>query len=282
MKGIEEIHVMDSYLADNMKFALCCSGSKGNCFVLEENDCRLVIDCGSTKRRLEQSFRELGFSVKDVDACLITHHHKDHLSQIKMFNMVDVYSGQVIEGIKKFNLLTPLESFEIKGIKITPIPLSHDAENTLGFVFETKKEKLVYITDTGYINTVYIPLLYDADYIVLESNHDIEMLMNSNRPHFIKSRIYSDNGHLCNEDCAATIEAIITSRTKEIILAHLSEEANTPQRALEVSVNALLNKKEHLHPNLVVMAAVQYEMIQGGSDYEEDSYCSNRCFVGLE
>lgn len=265
-----------------MKFTLCCSGSKGNSFVLEEEDCKIIIDCGSTRKYLETSYREIGLSVTDVDACLITHHHSDHIGQIKMFENCEVYSAVKIDGLKNFHLLKPSDYFTIKGVKITPIPLSHDAENTMGFIMETDEEKLVYITDTGYINTSYINLLYDADYIVLESNHDIEMLMNTKRPHFLKSRIYSDIGHLCNEDCAATLAAIVTRRTKQIFLAHISQEANTQQKALEVSVEELLKKKSELNPNLVICAAGQYEIIQGGKGYEETINSSACCIIGME
>lgn len=265
-----------------MKFTLCCSGSKGNSFVFEENDCRLVIDCGSTKKYLLESYREIGLNINEVDACLVTHHHSDHISQIKIFEDCDIYSAVHIEGIKKFHLLKPSDYFTIKGVKITPIPLSHDAEKTMGFILETSKEKLVYITDTGYINTSYISLLYDADYIILESNHDIEMLMKTKRPHFLKSRIYSDSGHLCNEDCAATLAAIVTQRTKQIFLAHISQEANTQQKALEVSVEELMKKKNELNPSLVICAAGQYEIIRGGQGYEETISSCACCVIGME
>ncbi len=263
-----------------MTFSLCCSGSKGNCFVLKYSDCILVIDCGSTKRRIEKSFNELGFSVEDVDACLITHQHTDHVSQVQLFSKTNVYSSKEIDDIDSIPLQS-LQSFSIKGIKITPIELSHDAEKTMGFIFESKEEKLVYITDTGYLNQDYIPLLYDATYIILESNHDIGMLMNTNRPHFIKSRIYSDNGHLCNEDCAEILSDIVTLNTKQIVLAHLSEEANTPQQALKVSVNKLMEKKDKLHPSLTIMVAKQYEMLQGGHQYEEKILDSIHCLIGM-
>lgn len=263
-----------------MKFALCCSGSKGNCFVLEQDDCLLVVDCGSTKRRIEQSFSELNLNLSDVDACLLTHQHKDHSSQIKMFSNTTIYSSKPVDG-QTVEIISSLNSFNIKGIKITPIELSHDDEKTMGFIFESKEEKLVYITDTGYLNQSYFPLLKNATYIILESNHDIDMLMKTNRPHFTKSRIYSDNGHLCNEDCAEILESIVGSETKQIVLAHLSEEANTPQKALEVSVNQLMNKKEVLHPELTIMISSQYKLIQGGIRHEKSALDCTYCLIGM-
>ena len=168
-------------------------------------------------------------------------------------------------------------------MKVTTIPLSHDAERTVGFVFQTYNEKLVYITDTGYINTSHISLLYDADYIIIESNHDTEMLMKCNRPYFIKSRISSDYGHLNNEDCAYTLEAIVTSNTKEIILAHISQDANTYEKALSVNVNHLLKtKKEDLNKNLRMVAAQQFEIVSGGLRYEKVDNCSSLSFTNME
>ncbi|MBQ5414575.1 MAG: hypothetical protein IIU22_00160, partial [Firmicutes bacterium] len=89
------------------------------------------------------------------------------------------------------------------------------------------------ITDTGYIRDAVIPLLKGADYIILESNHDTEMLMKTSRPMFLKMRIAGDSGHLCNEDCAAVLRKIVTSKTKMVVLAHISQQANTREKALE-------------------------------------------------
>ncbi|WP_332618438.1 MBL fold metallo-hydrolase [Anaerorhabdus sp.] len=272
---------MDSWRV-NMKFALCCSGSKGNSFVLQDDDCTLVIDCGSTRRHLELSYQKLNVILNDVDACLITHHHVDHISQIKMFKNTEVYSASPLDDCIMFHLVKPFQSFDVKHLTITPLPLSHDAENTVGYVIENGSEKLVYITDTGYLNESYYELLVGADYIVLESNHDIKMLMESRRPHFVKQRIFSDNGHLCNENCAEVLEQIVTKNTKQIFLAHISEEANTRQKALEVNTEALLKKKDCLNADLVIVAAGQYELVQGGKDNEEISHSANCCSLGME
>ena len=150
---------------------------------------------------------------------------------------------------------------------MTPLPLSHDAENTVGFVLETAQEKLVYITDTGYVREECVPLIADADYYVMESNHDVGMLMQTRRPYPIKMRILSDSGHLCNEDCAHLLTRLVTPRTRSIFLAHLSEEANQPQLAWQVSADAL--KQCACRKDLVLKAAGQYEILMGGCRYEE-------------
>jgi phosphoribosyl 1,2-cyclic phosphodiesterase len=264
-----------------MKFALCCSGSKGNSFVLQDKDCTLVIDCGSTRKYLENCYRELGIEIDDVDACLVTHQHVDHVSQIQMFKNKEVYSALEINGCKNLHILEPFESFQIKKLQITPLPLSHDAEKTMGFVIESETEKLVYITDTGYLNESYYSYLIGADYIILESNHDLKMLMESRRPHFVKQRIFSDNGHLCNENCAEVLMNIVTEKTKQIFLAHISDEANTRQKALKVNTEALM-KKKNLNKDLVIIASDQFVMVQGGEGNEKVSHSSHCCALGLE
>ncbi|MEG0176778.1 MBL fold metallo-hydrolase [Anaerorhabdus sp.] len=269
-------------LRANMKFSMCCSGSKGNSFVLQDEDCILVIDCGSTRRHLELSYQKCNINLDDVDACLITHHHVDHISQIKMFKNKEVYSACPIDDCFHFHLVKPFEKIMIKHLIITPLALSHDAENTVGYVIENEIEKLVYITDTGYLNESYYERLLGADYIIMESNHDIKMLMESKRPHFVKQRIFSDSGHLCNENCAEILEQIVTKNTKQIILAHISEEANTRQKALEVNTEMLMRHKDCLNPHLTIVAAGQYELVQGGNGNEEISYSNYCCSLGLE
>lgn len=241
-----------------------------------------MIDCGSTRRHLELSYQKLNVKLDDVDACLITHHHVDHISQIKMFKNTEVYSASPLDDCFLFHLVKPFEAFQVKHLTITPLPLSHDAENTVGYVIENGLEKLVYITDTGYLNESYYEKLTGADYIILESNHDIKMLMESKRPHFVKQRIFSDSGHLCNENCAEILEKIVTENTKQIFLAHISEEANTRQRALEVNTEALMKKKNCLNTDLILIAAGQFELVQGGEGNEKISRSSNCCSLGLE
>lgn len=265
-----------------MKYYLLESGSKGNCFVLQEGKRTIVIDCGGTSKYLKDSFKKLNISFSDVDVLLISHTHIDHISQLSLFKNNLVYSPVKLEKRTDAKIMKPLGYFMVDNIKVTPIPLSHDTSITLGFIFETKKEKLVYITDTGYLNKNYINRLKGADYIILESNHDVEMLMSSSRPHHIKQRIFSDTGHLCNEDCALILEKIVSENTKDILLAHISLEANTYEKALEVNVNHLINSGCLLNKDLRIVAAKQFEIVAGGKLYEENNSYNYNSNVNLE
>ncbi len=263
-----------------MKFALLASGSKGNCFLLWDEALFLMVDCGSTKRWLTQAFQEVHADPADLDAVFITHDHSDHVSQLKMFSDHVIYSP--VELAFDSIRVKSEEKITLRHMTVTPLALSHDARNTTGYVFQTWQEKLVYITDTGYLKDSYLPLLKGADYIILESNHDVGMLMNTSRPYMLKQRIASDSGHLCNEDCAAVLDAIVTEKTKMVVLAHISQQANTYEQALSVSRDVLLNHKGTLNKDLVLKAAEQFEIIKGGTWNEETDGSMHCCAVGLE
>lgn len=264
-----------------MKFSLLCSGSKGNSFLLEDDGTKVLIDCGSTKKYLMEALEKNDTHVEDLDALIITHDHSDHISQIKHFKDIDIYSPVEIDDIETFSV-RPLQKFNINNLIFTPIALSHDAPNTTGYIIEDGIEKLVYVTDTGYINERYIPFMKSPDYIVLESNHDVDMLMRTSRPQFLKQRIYSDEGHLNNEDCAQVLDRVVDENTKMIILAHISQEANTREKALETSREVLKKHDGKLHEDCILCAAGQFEMIQKGETNEEVDPGSLSCPIGLE
>lgn len=244
-----------------MKYYSLASGSKGNCFVVQTNESTVVIDCGSTKKHLINSFTKIDINYTQVDALLITHGHIDHVSQAKLFVNIPIFSPVAFNNGQGYQQVVPFMPFHINELTITPIPLSHDSEVTVGYIIEDAYEKMVYITDTGYIKNTLIPIIKDAHYIVLESNHDPEMLMNSRRPHGIKTRILSDNGHLSNQACAEVLKKIVSLKTKEIVLAHLSDEANSAAIAFKTSFDLLSS----LGYFPVLKIASQFEIVTGGS-----------------
>lgn len=241
-----------------LKFSLLASGSKGNCCVITNEDTKIVIDCGSTQKYLRQSFETINQDISSLDACLITHTHSDHISCLKLFQHLPVYAEEDL-GIRTQTMIQPDECFTIRSMKIESIRLSHD-HKCLGYIIEDQDEKLVYITDTGYLKEQYYEKIKDADYYIFESNHDLRMLIQSRRPEYVKNRIRSANGHLCNEDCAKHLKKCITSRTKKIVLAHISEEANTKQQALSVVKEALME----LNYPCEIVASGQFEIVHGG------------------
>jgi phosphoribosyl 1,2-cyclic phosphodiesterase len=247
-----------------MKYYLLASGSRGNCCIIQAGDTRLVIDCGTTRKYLTHSFHNLEIDYTQVDGVLLTHNHIDHVSAIKMFAKTDIYSPFVIEERPDAMRIIPYEPFTIGEIAVTPIPLSHDAGLTVGFVLRHQNQTLVYVTDTGYVREHDFEAFKNADYYIFESNHDPEMLMRTKRPIFTKNRILSDNGHLCNQDSADILSRLIGTTTKEIVLAHLSQEANDEFLAYLTLFKTLQNDHPTLFLQLSVRCAKQYETISGG------------------
>lgn len=264
-----------------MRFALLASGSKGNCFIVRDGSTRLVIDCGSTLKYLRSCFSALQVNRDKISAVLITHDHSDHIAQIRHFAGYKMYSPVDIADICRANVVSRMP-FSVGSLTITPLALSHDARNTSGYIIENGQEKLVYITDTGYVNESYLPLIAGADYYVMESNHDPAMLMRTRRPQYLKARIYSDQGHLCNQDCADILSRCITPATRMIILAHISQEANTRELALETTASQLRKQPEKIGRDLVVCAAGQFEMIRKGDSDEEMDPGTVCWFAGME
>ncbi len=243
-----------------MRIDLLCSGSKGNSCLIRHNNSSILIDCGSTKKYLMNSFEKVGARVDDLNGVLVTHAHTDHVSQLKHFKNYGVYSYCELKDALNKNNITPTQNFDIQNFHIQVLGLSHDAPNTIGFVIECDGKKLVYVTDTGYIPNQIKPQIENADYYIFESNHDINTLLHTNRPMFLKQRILSDSGHLNNEDSSINLLNVINSNTRRIILAHLSEEANTPDLALNTFHDVTLKKDIHLQ-NVDVLAAKQFEIM---------------------
>ena len=247
-----------------MKFYVFESGSKGNCTLITSNGHSLMIDNGLTKKKTISKLQEVDKKIEDIEALLLTHSHVDHIAGINVFSDEIIYSTKFT--YKNTNIdhqLVPFKEYEIAGFKVTCVPTSHDSQGSCGFIIEDDKEKLVYITDTGYIYERVVDMIIDATYYIFESNHNVRMLMNTNRPQTLKKRIMGDYGHLSNIDSANYLCDIVGDGTKEIVLAHLSEEANSPDQALvdlmEVFADRGVDNSKYL-----IRCASQKETLIGG------------------
>ena len=229
-----------------MKVCVIASGSKGNCCYIETQQAKILIDIGLNSLTTERKLKEKNIDPDEIDAILITHTHKDHVEGLRVFNKKHKAKAYLTEIMyKELNQeLTNYEfidnKLEIKDLTITTIKTSHDAEDSNGYIIESENKSLVYITDTGYINIKNHKLLKNKTIYVLESNHDVEMLMNNpNYPYHLKQRILGDKGHLSNKDSSYYLKKFIGKDTKHIILAHLSEHNNTDELALKTLTETL-------------------------------------------
>ena len=223
-----------------MKFCVLASGSKGNCTYIEIKNHKFLIDIGINFLNLSKKLNEINVRPDEIEGIFITHSHVDHIngltSMIKKVNPKIFISEKTKNELKfeidNYKLISDLITFDEFNIKT--IKLSHDVAECLGYIFD---DKMVYITDTGYINKNYYQDLSNKKAYIIESNHDIDMLMESDRPYFLKMRILGDEGHISNKDCGYYLSKFIGNETKHIVLAHLSENNNTKEKALATVFN---------------------------------------------
>ena len=250
-----------------MKFIILASGSKGNStLIVNDKGDLLLIDVGISYKEIKEKINRYGYDVNDIKNVLITHEHDDHIRSINSFSSAKIYSIKDISVANSY--VEKYKEIYIDGFYVTAIPLSHDVK-CCGYIIKDEEEKLVYITDTGYINYKNISHITNADYYIFESNHNVPLLMETNRPFYIKSRILGDEGHLSNEVASETLCDIIGNKTKQIYLAHLSREANTKEMALNTFYNTAKEKNICLN-NIFVNAADQNIELIGGK-YEKIS-----------
>ena len=231
-----------------MKISVLASGSKGNCTYIASNNTKILIDAGMSNLYIEKKLILLGVNPNDINFIFITHTHTDHIAGLKVF--LKKHHPKVFLTQDMYNelhdILNDYEILENKvllnDLEIDYFKTSHDTDS-VGYIVKNNEKEIVYVTDTGYINVKNLKKINNKDLYIFESNHDIEMLMNNpNYPYQIKQRILGDKGHLSNNQCHEYLKKIIGNKTKYIVLAHLSEQNNDPQIALN-NLNDIENIK---------------------------------------
>lgn len=227
-----------------MRVVVLSSGSKGNTTYVETENVRLLIDFGNSCKYVCDRLKEIGVDPNSIDGIMLSHTHSDHIKGLKVFEAK--YEKRVYMGrrmIEELDYLTNYEfvddEFLIKDLKVTVIHTSHDAVDSRGYLCDDGKSSMVQITDTGYINQRYFEILKNRDFYVMESNHDIEMLNNGPYSFLLRQRILGDKGHLSNYDSAKYLGEFIGEKTKSVVLAHLSMDNNTYDKAYETLVERL-------------------------------------------
>jgi len=222
-----------------MRFAVLSSGSKANCTYLEVGETRLLIDCGMSAKETERRLADLAIDPASLNAILVTHEHYDHVRGLSVFTRrwkTPVFANEKtaervhgVGGIQHFETGHP---FELGCVKVSPVSITHDVVEPVGFVVEARGLKFAQFTDLGKSTPLVRASLMGANAVVLESNYDIELLRSCSYPWDLKARIASAHGHLSNEGAAELLEATIHRDLWHVVLGHLSENSNTPEHAL--------------------------------------------------
>ena len=244
-----------------MKIKTLASGSKGNCTIVLCEDTNIIIDMGISYLTLKRSLEENSLSLDNFSGILITHCHNDHikgLASLIKHTQLNVYIPEAMyESLKEYvpypKCIFVEDEFYINDVKIELIHTSHDAPYSVGFIIEKNNKSIVYVTDTGYINRKYLAKMVGKNAYLIESNHDERMLMDGPYPRYLKERVISDRGHLSNKTTAKYLKKIVNSNTNHIILAHLSENNNTEEKALEAI------HEEELDKAITITIARQHE-----------------------
>ncbi|MFA5602412.1 MAG: MBL fold metallo-hydrolase [Bacilli bacterium] len=250
-----------------MKISVLASGSKGNVTYIEHNNTKILIDLGMNKKYVENKLKELGINPNDINAILISHTHSDHIKGLKSFikaYRTNLYiTEKMMENLKDSiiddNVFYLEEKNKIDDLTIDIIKTSHDINDSIGFIIN---DEIVYITDTGYLNEKYYPILENKKAYLFESNHDIEMLMKGKYPYHVRQRIWGSNGHLSNEDSSYYLSKLVGNNTKVITLCHLSEENNTEKKAKECLIETLNKNSKNIEKIIVAKQDEMTELIE--------------------
>ena len=234
-----------------MIFCPLYSGSSGNSIFVASENTKILVDAGMPGKSIESALKHINQDPNDIDGIFITHEHSDHIKGAGIISRrynIPIYANEYtwsameskIGNVKESNIrIIRNNSVDIKDMHIINYKISHDAAAPIGYAMCSGDKKACIATDLGYFSEEVRSIIKDADVILLESNHDVEMVKFGPYPYPLKRRILSDVGHLSNEACGKAIVEIMNHKQKHIFLGHLSKTNNHPDLAYQTVVNIL-------------------------------------------
>lgn len=237
-----------------MRLTLCplFSGSSGNSIYISCGGVRLLVDAGMSAARIEAQLREIGVDIRGIDAILVTHEHIDHVRglgvlcrkyRLPVYANEGTWNGILLResGIPPACVRTFYtgEDFYIGRVNVHPFPIPHDASEPVGYSFDCRGLRCAVATDLGHICEPWMSAVAGCQALVLEANHDVDMVHRGPYPAHLKRRILSGKGHLCNADCAKALLTLVSQGTRAVFLSHLSQDNNLPELAYNTVCEAL-------------------------------------------
>lgn len=235
-----------------LDFCSLYSGSSGNCLFVSTGKTKILVDCGTSLKKVQEGLIHIGEKIEDIDAIIVTHEHSDHVQSLgnasKKFDIPVFTNIETLEAMPKQKEKIELHNqklfeigkeFKIGDLAINPFSIPHDAANPCGFNIYNNKSKLTVATDLGHMDNSLINHMKGSSFILLESNYDPEILKCSKYPFSLKQRISGPKGHLSNSTAGKTISELSNSDLKEVMLGHLSKENNFPELAYQTVVEEL-------------------------------------------
>lgn len=238
-----------------MALSVCsfASGSSGNCYLVKSSSTAILIDAGISTKRIHDSMVRTGTERSSIDGVFITHEHSDHVRGLKVLTKKNpdwtIYAsegtGEIISSSiydeSKLSCFSPGSTINVGDMQVHSIKISHDAADPVCYSISSEGTNLLIMTDTGFVPDEAATDMCDADIIVMEANHEVNMLKAGPYPYNLKMRILGDRGHLSNETAGETLAETMShdSRYRKIYLAHLSRENNFPRLAFQTVKNIL-------------------------------------------
>ena len=254
-----------------LKFCSLYSGSSGNCLYVESNGSKVLIDAGTSSKKICEGLASINSSIEKIDAILVTHEHSDHIQSIG--NLSKKYNIPIYANLETWNSMENQKAkianeniqifendkdFLLNDLTIHPFSTSHDAANSCGFNIHNGKRKISIATDLGFVDNHILSELEESSFILLESNYDPEILKVSKYPFHLKSRIAGPKGHLSNQTAGKTISALMKKNLKQVMLGHLSKENNFPELAYQTVIEELMNSNNDIN-TIKLSVANRYE-----------------------
>ena len=238
-------------------FRCLASGSSGNCFYLGNHKQGILIDAGISARTIQKHLRSMGLDYANIMGVLITHDHADHIRAVGTLGErvhLPIFASRLIhEGINRnYGVQEKLrtsqryynvgEEWELMGMKINTFALSHDSTQCVGYVIDYQGQRFMIATDCGEPSEKMEAYIKTANHIVIEANHDEQMLLNGPYPTYLKQRILSPRGHQSNVTCGKLLADNYHEQMRNVFLCHLSHENNDPKVAMNTITEILLNE----------------------------------------